>query len=99
MTNIVIVNDGQTRWAADKDQLFAALDRLGWEKDWRDSSLWREPPKIADDVERDIDPVDPYTDLCQIVQPCACEEQDDAGHGTFSFHQDLGAWMYSDGEC
>jgi hypothetical protein len=59
MTNIVIVNDGQYRWGADRDLLFAAMERLGWTLD---GNRWTEP-----EPKEDPDANSHYTDLCNTV--------------------------------
>lgn len=91
--NIVIVNDGQYRWGADRTELLASLERLGW---IRHGSQWTEPASSADD-----DPTSAYTDLCQIVQPAVGYGPDDRGDwdalAQFTARDDMGrgVWQYS----
>ncbi len=63
MTEIVIVNDGQYRWGADRAELVAALEAQGWT---RRGAVWTEPPAPGDEPE-DIGHA--YTRLCEAVQP------------------------------
>ncbi|HYD30167.1 MAG TPA: hypothetical protein VEB64_04840 [Azospirillaceae bacterium] len=93
--NIVIVNDGQYRWGADRQALEAAMERLGWAKDGR--RRWIEPEGDDED-----DPMAAYTALCQEVQPAPgyepennSEEWDDLD--TLTFREDLGqgVWVAS----
>ena len=61
---LVIVNDGQTLWAAPAAELATAMHRRGWEYEG-----WHEAMEPASN---NGDPT-PYTELCQDVQPVAGE--------------------------
>lgn len=60
MTKIVIVNDGQTTWAADQAELIAALDDLGWTKGFALGQRARFEPEADDDAAA-------YIALCERV--------------------------------
>jgi hypothetical protein len=99
MVDLVVVNDGQYRWGADRGKLEAALEKLGWQ---HEGGLWREPARGEDD-----DPGAAYAALCREVQPEPGFGPDDychdgsneAGwtyepgiHGSFTFLEDRGGW-------
>lgn len=59
-----IVDDGQTRWVAERDALVAAIASLGWE----DVRLFGRRGYREPDVPDDTDPRDqPYVRLCAMV--------------------------------
>ena len=66
--NIVIVDDGQYRWGADRAQLLAALSEQGWVE--TASGMWQEPEASAPS---DLAGDDPYTALCGMVDSLAGE--------------------------
>lgn len=91
-TAIIIVNDGQYRWGADRHELIAAMERMGWT---REGSRWTEPATSGD-------PTEAYTDLCQAVQPLPGydpEQNSDAWDilPTLTTREDMGhgVWLYS----
>lgn len=65
----VVVDDGQVLWVADREILNQALDEMGWEQTHRLMCAARLPPTS--------DESDPYSALCESVQPLPvepCEE-------------------------
>lgn len=73
MSNIIMVNDGQYTWGADRAELEAAMQALGWANEGR---TWTEPARGDDD-----DGASAYTELCQRVQPVSGYGVDDEKAG------------------
>lgn len=90
MTEIVLVSDsgGFFRWGANRDELLAALNRLGWQQN---GNQWIEP-------EEDYPLA--YFKLWQIVKPAPCSYNYDTpgldvrGFTTFQERDDLGEGMW-----
>lgn len=99
-SSLVIVDDGQYRWAADRAQLTAALDAAGWERYGEYATgvaLYREP-----ELDEDADSTQAYTELCGDVTSVAGEGatlpitevmQEQAGR--FTFRQDIGFGVWT----
>jgi hypothetical protein len=66
MTDIIIVNDAEGCWGADRAELIAEMARLGWENRGDHWSV----PKSAD-------PVAAYSQLCRAVEPIPGMTRDD----------------------
>lgn len=88
----VVIDDGQYKWAADRGQLVAALERLGWAEQGS-SGIWQEPEA----GEGDDDSIAAYAALCDLVDSVAgegsTEPMTDAlleTSGRFTFRPDLG---------
>lgn len=91
MSKIVIVNDGQERWAADKAELIAAMDKLGWAKGRALGQNARYEPDAPAPNEGQPSP---YTDLCQEVQPVPMPEDADDCQ-TLCWYPAERAWLWS----
>ena len=92
--NIVIVDDGQYRWGADRAQLLAALAEQGWVE--TASGMWQEPERGEDD-----DSIAAYTDLCGAVDSMAGEGSTEPvtdelleSADRFTFRPDYGAGVW-----
>jgi len=97
MRQTIVINDGQYRWGASRQQLLEALNQGGWYH--AGSGIWREPEQ-----EPDADPVDaPYTMLCASLDSVAGEGSstpmtDDfmATSSRFTYRPDLDGWLLED---
>lgn len=92
---IIVVDDGQYKWGADRTQLLAALEAQGWQE--TASGRWEEPERGEDD-----DSTAAYTALCGAVDSVAGEGSSEPmtdelleSAGRFTFRPDYGAgtWL------
>lgn len=84
----IVVNGGQYRWIADREELVEALVSLGWEQD---IPIWTEP-------ENEDDPSAEYTRLCERVPDRSEEankEDDSLPSFTYEPHLGLRSWRMS----
>lgn len=98
---IIVVDDGEYRWGADRSQLLAALRDQGWQE--TAPGRWQAPEQEPDeDGEYDLLEA-PYTALCRSVRPLAGLGPDDVEEvatavasgdaGVFEFLPAIGAWQ------
>ena len=94
-TAIVIVDDGQCQWGAERGRLIAALESLGWS---RDGARWIEPVQPDEDEGGGANAA-----LCAAVplaegyEPGDDFDADELGFDTFDFRPDLGeaTWLWT----
>jgi hypothetical protein len=81
---MVIVDDGQYRWVADKSALIAALDDLGWTKGMHLGRRSRTEPESEDG--------EAYSALCNRVPALEIEPADEMDE--FGWAPAEGAWLW-----
>jgi len=84
MSTYIIVRDGQTTWVADRAELFAAMDKIGFKIQ---RNLAVEPKHDPSEGES------PYGELCQMVQPVDIAADDQMA--TCEWSDSEHAWILS----
>ena len=88
-SSVIIVNDGQYRWYADRETFLATLVAQCWTQQ---GDRWVEPE--SDD---EAGPDSPYARLCDTVQPLDQDRIDETEGGYFHVRPDfgIGVWQLS----
>jgi hypothetical protein len=88
-TQYVIVRDGQTTWVADRTELLAAMDKLGWQRERRGGLNVAIEPDFPPEQEHEGEEAIPYAKLCRAVAAVNVEPND----------IEMGTCDWSDCEC